>query len=93
MKKCIIAVAAICLLSISAYADYDCDTKYHEKLKIINSLTDAEISEEAKNKWISQLEKAYQLCKDGKKEQAAEIMAELRKNKEFDTVFSTHDGN
>ena len=43
MKKCIIAVAAICLLSISAYADYDCDTKYHEKLKIINSLTETEI--------------------------------------------------
>jgi hypothetical protein len=93
MKKCIIAVAAICLLSISAYADHECDTKYHAKLKKLKSLSGTEISEEAKNKYISQLEKAYQLCQDGKKEQAAEVWAELNEEHDFDTVFSTHDGN
>jgi hypothetical protein len=93
MKEFMIAVALIGLLSISAYADYECETKYQDKLKKLNSLTQADISDETKSKWISQLEKAYQLCKDGKKEQAAEIMAELRKEKEADTVFSTHDGN
>ncbi len=73
MKEFIIAVAVICMFSISAYADdYECDTKYHDKLIKINSFT--EISDEAKNKWLSQLEKAYQLCKDGKKEQAAEMV-------------------
>jgi hypothetical protein len=91
MKKLMIAVTVICMFSISAYADYECDTKYHDKMVKINSFT--EISDEVKNKWISQLEKAYQLCKEGKKEQAAEISAELRKDKEFDTIFSTHDGN
>ena len=91
MKKFMIAVTVIFILSISAYADYECDTKYHDKRIKINSFT--EISDEVKNKWISQLEKAYQLCKEGKKEQAAEIFEELRKDKEFDTVFSPHDGN
>ncbi len=92
MKEFIIAVAVICMFSISAYADdYECDTKYHDKLIKINSFT--EISDEAKNKWLSQLEKAYQLCKEGKKEEAAEIAAELKKDKEFDSAFSTHDGN
>jgi len=33
MKNFIIAVAVICMLSISACADdYECDTKYHDKL-------------------------------------------------------------
>lgn len=92
MKKIIIVFAVICMFSISAYADdYECDTKYHDKLKKIKGFT--EISDEAKNKWLSQLEKAYQLCKEGKMEQAAEIMVKLREDREFDTVFSTHDGN
>ena len=92
MKKIIIAVAVICMFSISVYADdYECDTKYHDKLKKIKSYTD--VSDEAKNKWIAGYEKAYQLCKEGKKEQAAEIVDELEKDREFDSVFSTHDGN
>jgi hypothetical protein len=37
--------------------------------------------------------KSLPACKEGKKEQAAEISAELREDKEFDTVFLTHDGN
>ena len=93
MKKCIIAFAAICLFSISAYADYECDTKYYSMIKKLKSFSEAEISKESKDKYISGLEKAYQLCKEGKKEQAAETLAELRKDKGFDAVFSTHDGN
>lgn len=91
MKKCIIVVTAIFLISISAYADYECDSKYYEKIKKLNSISDAELSN--KSKYISGLEKAYQLCKDGKKEQANEILTELRKDKNFDGVFSTHTGN
>ncbi|MGD9373484.1 MAG: hypothetical protein PVF14_18815 [Desulfobacterales bacterium] len=93
MKKYIIAIAVICMFNISAYADNECDSKYHNVLKRLQSLTETEMAEETKNKYISQLEKAYQLCKDGNKEQAAEILGELRNDKEFDTVFSTYDGN
>jgi hypothetical protein len=92
MKKVIIAVAVICMFSISAYADdYECDTKYHTKLKRVKSFTD--VSDETKNKWIEGLEKAYQLCKEGKKEEAKEIVEELEKNRNFDSAFSTDDGN
>ena len=93
MKKFMIAIAAICMITISAYADNECDSKYNNMLKRLQSLTETEMSEETKNRWISQVEKAYQLCQDGKKEQAAEILGELRNDKEFDTVFSTYDGN
>ena len=92
MKKLIILVAVIFMLNISAHADdYECDTKYYDKLKKIKSYTD--VSDKAKNKWIAGYEKAYQLCNQGKKEQAAEIVEELEKDREFDSVFSTHDGN
>ncbi len=93
MKKFLIAVALIGLLSISAYADYECESKYQKKLEKIKSTTQSELSNEAKNKYASQLEKAYQLCKEGKKEQAREILTELSEEFDFDTVFSTHDGN
>jgi predicted negative regulator of RcsB-dependent stress response len=93
MKKCIIAVAAICMLSISAYADQECDTKYYNMVKKVKSFTKTELSDEAKKKYLTQLRIAYLLCKDGKKEQAAEVLAELREEHDFNTVFSTHDGN
>jgi soluble cytochrome b562 len=53
----------------------------------------SEMSEEAKNKWITQLKKAHQLCEEGKEEEAKAILSELRKEGDWDTVFSTHDGN
>jgi hypothetical protein len=85
MKKLLIIVAAIFMLSISAYADYECDSKYQTTIIKVKSMTD--VSDETKNKYISGLEKAHQLCNDGKKEQAAEILEELRKEKDFDAVF------
>ena len=93
MKKCIIAFAAIIVLSTSAYADFDCDTKYYNKIKKVKSFSETEMSKENKDKYLSGLEQAYNLCKEGKKEQAAEILEELKKDIDFDSVFSTHDGN
>ena len=38
MKRFIIAVAVICMFSISSYAnDYECDTKYRDELKKVKS--------------------------------------------------------
>lgn len=48
MKKFIIAIAAICMLTISAYADNECDSKYNNMLKRLQSLTETEMSEELK---------------------------------------------
>ena len=93
MKRCILFVLAIFLLSIPAYADHECDTKYYDLVKKIKSLTEAELSKETKQKYLTQLRIAYLLCRDGKKEQAMDVLAELKEEHDFNTVFSTHDGN
>ena len=93
MKKFIILVAAIFMLSISVYAEeLKCDYKYIQAVKRVESFS-TEMSEEDKNKWISQLKKAHQLCEEGKEEEAKAILSELRKDADWEVVFSTHDGN
>ena len=95
MKKFIILAIAISFVAVSAYAgehtDYKCDYKYYRGIKKVNSLY--KMSDEAKNKWISKLTKIHELCMDGKDEEASQIMEELSKDKEWDTVFSTYDSN
>ena len=93
MKKCIMILASIYLLGISAYADYECDDKYYSRIKKIKSISGTEMSKEDRNRYITELENAYQLCKEGNKEQAVEILDKLKKDKDFDAVFSTHDAN
>ena len=93
MKQCIIVVAAIFILSVTGYADeLKCDYKYIRATKKLNAFS-SEMSEETRNKWATQLKKVHRLCEEGQEEQAAEILKELRKDKDWDTVFSTHDGN
>ena len=95
MKKYIILAIAISFLAVSAYAgghtDYQCDYKYYRGIKKVNSLYT--MSDEAKNKWISKLTEVHQLCMDGKGEEASQILTDLSKDKEWDTVFSTYDSN
>ena len=76
MKKLIIAVAMICLFCSSAYAEDYCDTKY---LEVINKLkkTDKIVADQ-KKKYIPPLEKALELCKLNKMEEARIIMDELK---------------
>ena len=93
MKQCIIAAVAIFVLSISAYADPECDTKYYNLVNKVKSFTQQELSKEAKQYYRTQLRIAYLLCKDGKKDQARDVLAELKEEHDFNTVFSTHDGN
>ena len=93
MKKCTIVAVSIFLFGISAHADYECDDKYYSRIKKIRSISGTEMSKEDRNRYIAELEKAYQLCKEGKKEQAVKIIDELKKEKDFDAVFSTHDAN
>jgi hypothetical protein len=51
------------------------------------------MSGEARQRWISKLKEVHELCKEGKDEQAKKILSELKNEKEWETVFSTHDGN
>lgn len=95
MKKYIFLAIAMSFLAASAYAgnrvDYECDYKYYRGIEKVSSLY--KMTEEARNKWISQLTQVHQLCMDGKDEEASRILTELHKDKEWDTVFSTYDAN
>jgi 7-cyano-7-deazaguanine synthase in queuosine biosynthesis len=76
MKKYIIAVAVICLFCSSAYAADYCDTKYME---LINALKKTDkIFDDQKKKYLPALEKALELCKENKMEEARIIMDEMR---------------
>lgn len=95
MKQFIIAVITICLLSVCAYAedDYKCDYKYHRAIKKVNSLSNTELSKEDKEKWISSLKEIHRLCEDGKDQEAAAIMQELREDRAHDMVFNPATGH
>jgi hypothetical protein len=93
MKKFILAVAAIAMFNISVYAEeLQCDYKYIRAVKRVESFS-TEMTEEAKNKWITELKKVHQLCEEGKEAEAKALLKDLHKDKEWDTVFSTHDTN
>jgi hypothetical protein len=95
MKKYIILTIAISFLALPAFAgdhlDYKCDYKYYRGIKKVNTLY--EMTEEARNKWIAKLSEVHRLCMEGKDDQASEILTELHKDKDWDTVFSTYDKN
>ena len=95
MKASIIAVATLFLFGISAYAadEHRCASKYHKMITKVNSLSTSEMSREDKDKWKSKLKEVYDLCKEGKHQEAAEIMAELNKEKAHDLVFNPAGGN
>jgi hypothetical protein len=93
MKKFIMIVAVIAMLNISVYADeMKCDYKYIRAVKRVESFS-TEMTEEAKNKWITGLKKVHQLCEEGKEAEAKALLKDLHKDKDWDTVFSTHDTN
>jgi hypothetical protein len=76
MKKLIVSVAVICLFCSSAYAADYCDTKY---LEIISKLKNTDkIMDVQKKKYLPPLEKALELCKLNKMDEARIIMDELK---------------
>ena len=95
MKASIIAVAIIFLFGIFAYAtdEHKCASEYHKLISKINALSHSEMSQENKDKWKSKLKQVYELCKEGKDQEAAEIMAELNEDKAHDLVFNPATGN
>ena len=93
MKTFTLAAAAIFLLGISVYAEeMKCDDRYIQAVKRVEGFS-TEMSEEAKNKYITAFKRVHQLCEEGKEEEAQAILRDLNKDKDWDTVFSTHDTN
>lgn len=90
MKSCIVVVAAIFLICSAVYAQDDCDTEY---LNLINELKNSRILDAEKEKYLPPLEKALQLCKEGKIEQAAKIVDDLKDQGLSEEMFDNLEGN
>ena len=78
MKIFMVVVAAICLSCSGNYdandSANDCDSTYLElsnRVKRSSEIVD-------KEKYLTPLEKALQLCKEGKKEEASKIVDDLK---------------
>ena len=71
MGKCIFAVVLICFLCSPVYAADDCDSEYS---KLISELKSTNMLESQKKKYLPELEKALQLCREGKDEEAEKIV-------------------
>ena len=91
MKILLIAVAVVSIFSISAFAEDTCKTEYWDLQIRVQNLT--ELSDADKEKFLSQLDKAYRLCTEGEMEQASKIVEELRQRADLKKVFSPLDGN
>ena len=76
MKKFIIAFSLICLFCGFAYAGDYCDNKYMEYINALKK-TD-KIFDDQKKKYLPSLQKALELCKQNKMDEARIIMDELR---------------
>ena len=91
MKSCMIIIAGICLFWSAANAQDDCDSEY---AKLLNELkNETTLSAQDQKKYIPPLEKAYQLCKEGKLEEADKIVKDLKDKGLSEEMFSGSDGN
>ena len=90
MRFFLVAVATICLFSFTVYAADDCDSEY---LKLINELKKSKMPVEEKDKYLPPLEKALQLCKEGKDEEADKIVKGLMDQGLGEEVFDDLGGN
>ncbi|MDJ0991410.1 MAG: hypothetical protein QNI85_15425 [Desulfobacterales bacterium] len=76
MKVCIIVVATLCIFCGTINAADNCDGG---RSKMLNSLKNCkEIEDPEKEKYLVVIEKIYQLCKEGKREEAKEIHQDLK---------------
>ena len=83
-------MAVIWFLCGPAYAADDCDSEY---AKLIKELKDSNMLASEKDKYLPPLEKAYQLCKEGKDEQAEKIVKGLMDQGLSEEVFDDLGGN
>ena len=73
-----------------AYAADDCDSEY---AKLIKELENSNIVEAEKNKYLPELKKALQLCKEGKDAEAEKIVKELKNQGLSEEMFDNLSGN
>ena len=90
MKTILLGVILICFFWISAYAADDCDSEYG---KLIKELESSNMLESEKAKYLPGLNKAYDLCKQGKDEEADKIVKDLKNQGLSEEMFDSGSGN
>jgi hypothetical protein len=73
-----------------AYAADDCDSEY---AKLIKELENSNIVEAEKNKYLPELKKALQLCKEGKDAEAEKIVKDKKNQGLSEEMFDNLSGN
>ena len=90
MKKVMVVIAVICFFCSPAYAADDCDSEY---ANLIKELENSNMLESEKKKYLPGLKKALQLCREGKDEEAAKIVQDLKNQGLAEEVFENPGGN
>lgn len=90
MRKCMLVLAVIYLFCSVAYAADDCDSEYSN---LIRELENSNIVEAEKNKYLPELKKALQLCKEGKDAEAEKIVKDLKDQGLSEEMFDNLSGN
>jgi len=85
-----IIVAAICFLCSPVYAADDCDSEYSN---LIKELENSNMLKSEKKKYLPELKRALQLCREGKDEEADRLVKELKNKGLSEEMFSGSDGN
>ena len=97
MKKLFMIVVAVIICfacSTDKAAEYpadDCDSEYAKLIEELKS--SPKILKSEKEKYLPPLEKALQLCKEGKPEEAAKIVEDLKNQGTAEEVFDNLGGN
>ncbi len=73
-----------------AYAADDCDSEYSN---LIKELENSKILEAEKNKYLPELKRALQLCKEGKDAEAEKIVKDLKDQGLSEEMFDNLSGN
>lgn len=90
MRKCMLVFAVIYLFCSVAYAADDCDSEYSN---LIRELENSNIVEAEKKKYLPELKKALQLCKEGKDAEAEKIVKDLKNQGLSEEMFDNLEGN
>jgi hypothetical protein len=90
VEKIIVVLAVICFFWSPAFAADDCDSEY---AKLIYELKNSNMLESEKKKYLPGLEKALQLCREGKDEEADKIVRDLKNQGLSEEAFDSSSGN
>lgn len=90
MKTWSIIVATICFFCSPAYAADDCDSEYSN---LIKQLENSDMFESEKKKYLPELERALQLCREGKDEEADKLVKELKDKGLSEEMFDNLSSN